>query len=113
MSTTPSSEPMTASQFTQNTMLSDLMEQRPLLIGIGVTIAALWFFMSRRSGREEQAARRLVRDWRKVDDIHDARDLLGSNVPAIVRPALLIVLAEIERQIQHGFRRLERSIRHL
>jgi hypothetical protein len=54
-----------------------------------------------------------VRDWGKVDDIYDARDLLGSNVPAIVRPALLIVLSEIERQIKTGFRRLERTIQRL
>jgi hypothetical protein len=113
MSTTHSSEPMTASELTQNTMLSDILEQRSLLIGVGVTLAALWFFMSRRPAREEQAARRLVRDWRKVDDIDDARDLLGSNVPPILRPALLIVLEEVERQIKHGFRRVERSIQHL
>jgi hypothetical protein len=113
MSTTHSSGPMTASEFTQRTMMSDLLEQKSLLIGVGITIAALWFFMSRRPAREEEAARRLVRDWRHVDDIDDARDLIGSNVPAIIRPALLIILAELERQIQHGFRRLERTIQRL
>ena len=112
MSTTPS-DPMTASDLTQRSMLSDLMEQKTLLIGVGLTIVALWFFLSRRAAPEEQAARRLVRDWGKVDDIYDARDLLGSNVPAIMRPALLIVLAEIERQIKTGFRRLERTIQRL
>ena len=104
---------MTASEFTERTMWSDLLEQRALLIGVGATILALWFFLSRRQAPEEQAARRLVRDWRNVDDIGDARDLLGSNVPAILRPALLIVLAEIEAQVKRGFRRLERSIERL
>jgi hypothetical protein len=113
MSTTQSSGPMTASEFTQRTMLTDLLEQKSLLIGVGITIAAVWLFLSRRPAREEEAARRLVRDWRRVDDIDDARDLIGSNVPAIIRPALLIILAELERQIQHGFRRLERTIQRL
>ena len=112
MSTTPS-DPMTASDLTQRSMLSDLLEQKALLVGVGLTIAALWFFLSRRAAPEEEAARRLVRDWRKVDDIYDARDLLGSNVPAIMRPALLMVLSEIERQIKTVFRRLERSIQRL
>src|SRR5688500_8079968 len=104
MSTTHSSAPMTASELTQNTMLSDLTGQRSLLMCSAVTTAALWSFMPRRPAGEEQAARRLVRDWRNVDDIDDARDLIGSNVPAILRPALLIVMSEIERQIQHGIR---------
>jgi hypothetical protein len=112
MSTT-SSEPITASELTQRTIWTDLLEQRPLLIGIGLTIAALWFFTSRRPAPQAQAARRLVRDWRHVDDLDDARDLLGSNVPAIARPALLIILAEIERQTKRGFRRLERAIQRL
>jgi hypothetical protein len=70
----------------------------------------------RRSGGgsdEQQAARRLVRDWRKVDDADDARDLLGSNMPVILRPALLAILEVIEDQVEHGFRRLERQIQHL
>jgi hypothetical protein len=104
---------MSASELTQNTMLADLAQQRTLLIGVGLTLAAFWFFVSRRQPEQEVAARRLVRDWRKVDDIGDARDLLGSNVPTIVRPALLIIMEEIERQVHHGFRRLERSIQRL
>src|SRR5687767_8693088 len=113
MSTTPSSEPMTASELTQNTMLSDLLQQRTLLIGVGMTLLAMWFFATRRQEPQAQAARRLVRDWRNVDDFDDARDLLGSNVPAIVRPALLLVLSGIERQVKFGFRRVERSISRL
>ena len=112
MSTSPSGS-MSASELTQNTMLSDLAEQKNLLIGLGVAAAVVWFVMSRRSDDREEAARRLVRDWRNVDDIGDARDLLGSNVPAIVRPALLIVLSELEHQAHSAFRRLERSIQRL
>jgi hypothetical protein len=107
----PSSERLTANQFTQQTMLSDLMQQRGLLIGIAVAAGALWFFM-RGSGKgaEEKAARRMVRDMRHVDDPDDVRNVLGSNLPTIVRPVLLIVLQELERQISLGFRRAEKQV---
>jgi len=93
-------------------MLSDLMQQKGLLIGAGVVIAMILFFRGR-SRPEEEAARRLVREWRHVDDADDVRDLLGDNVPKIMRPALLMALEEIERQVDHGFRRLEREIQRL
>ena len=93
-------------------MMSDLMQQKGLLIGAGVVIGALLLFR-RRSAPEEKAARRLVRDIRRVDDAGDVRDLLGDNLPTIVRPALLMALSEIERQVHRGFRMLEREIEHL
>ena len=108
--TTP--QDYTASEWTQRTMLSDVMEQKGLLIGLGAVILAFLIFRSR-SRPEEKAARRLVRDWRHVDDPYDVRDLLGENVPTIVKPALLTALAEIERQVHRGIRRLEREIRSL
>ena len=116
-STTPSSSStssngLTASEWTQQSMLSDLMQQKGLLIGLGVVIG-LVILLSRRSAPEEKAARRLVRDWRHVDDPDDARDLLSENVPTIVRPALLAALDEIERQVHRGFRSLERDIERL
>jgi hypothetical protein len=113
-SSSAAADSFTAGEFTQRTMLNDLLEQRGLLIGAGIAVAALLLFM-RRSGDsdEEQAARRLVRDWRHVDDADDARELLGSNVPVIIRPALLAVLEVIEEQIHQGFRRLERQIERL
>jgi hypothetical protein len=94
-------------------MLSDLMQQKGLVIGVGVAIVALWLFATSRSKPEQKAARRLVRDWRRVDDIEDARDLLGENVPAIVRPAMLMALEEIERQVHRAFRRLEKEVEAL
>src|SRR6266849_2957864 len=92
-STSSSSYPSSADQFTptewtQQTMLSDVMQQKGLLIGAGVAIGIFLLILRRRSRPQEQAARRLVRDWRKVDDAADVRDLLGSNLPTIVRPAL-------------------------
>ena len=102
----------TPTEWTQQTMLSDLMQQKGLLIGLGVVIG-LVILLSRRSAPEEKAARRLVRDWRHVDDPDDARDLLSENVPTIVRPALLAALDEIERQVHRGFRSLERDIERL
>ena len=54
-----------------------------------------------------------MRNWRKVDDAGDVRDLLGSNVPTIVRPALLMALHEIERQVHKGFASVERDIERL
>jgi hypothetical protein len=111
-STGTSSERFTASEWTQQTMLSDLLQQKWLLIGVGCFIGAMWL-MSRRSAPEEQAARRLVRDWRHVDDPDDVRDLLGENVPTILRPVLLSVLDEIERQVHKAFRQIEREINHL
>jgi hypothetical protein len=110
-SSTPSNG-LTASEWTQQSMLSDLMQQKGLLIGLGVVIG-LVMLLSRRSAPEEKAARRLVRDWRHVDDPDDARDLLSENVPTIVRPALLAALDEIERQVHRGFRSLERDIERL
>lgn len=94
-------------------MLSDVMQQKPLLIGLAAVVVALLFFRARSTKPEEKAARRLVRGSRKVDDLDDARDLLGSNLPTILRPAMLIAIEEIERQVHHGFRRLEREISHL
>src|SRR3977135_175600 len=93
--------------------LDDLMQQKGLLIGLGAMIVAFLFVRSRSSRPEEKAARRLVRDWRNVDDPDDARDLLGENLPTIVRPALLAALEEIERQVRRGFRNLEREIERL
>ncbi len=93
-------------------MLSDVMQQKGLLIGLGVVIGALLLFR-RRSAPEEKAARRLVRDIRRVDDADDVRNLLGDNLPTIVRPALLIALTEVERQVHKGFRTLEKEIEHL
>jgi hypothetical protein len=100
----------TASEWTQQSMLGDLSQQKWLLIGAACFIGALMLWASRRSAPEEKAARRLVRDWRHVDDVDDARDLLGSNVPTILKPALLTALEEIEDQVHHLFRRAEREI---
>src|SRR5947209_2106624 len=102
----------TASEWTQQTMMSDLMQQKGLLVGLGAVLVTL-LLLRGRSRPEEKAARRLVRDWRHVDDRDDVRDLLGENLPTVVRPALLTALAEIERQVHRGFRRLEHEIRAL
>ena len=111
-SSSTSSNGLTASEWTQQSMLSDLRQQKGLLIGIGAVIG-LVLLLSRRSAPEEKAARRLVRDWRHVDDRDDVRDLLGENLPPIVRPVLLALLEEIERQVHRGFRSLEREIERL
>ena len=111
-STTSSTEHLTASEWTQQNMLSDLMQQKWLLVGLGVAVGVVWL-MSRRSAPEEKAARHLVRDWRHVDDADDARDLLTDNVPTILRPALLTALEELERQVSRWFRQLEREIDRL
>ena len=103
----------TASEWTQQSMMSDLTQQKGLLIGIGVAIAVFLFLRGRASREDEKAARKLVRDWRHVDDPSDVRDLLGENLPPIVRPALLMILSEVERQVEDGFRRLERQIERL
>jgi hypothetical protein len=89
------------------------MQQKGLLIGAGVAILALMLFARSRSKPEQKAARRLVRDWRRVDGVDDVRDLLGENVPAIVRPAMLMALAEIERQVHRALRRLEKEVEAL
>lgn len=99
-------------EWTQRTMFGDLMQQKGLLIGVALVVVGFLFFRSR-SRSQETAARHLVRDWRQVDDPDDARSLLGSNLPVIMRPALLAALEEIERQVDHGFRRLERQISRL
>ena len=111
-SSTSPSDSFTASELTQQTMLSDLMQQKGLLIGLGVVIGAFMLFRPR-SAPEEKAARRLVRDMRHVDDADDVRSLLGDNLPTIVRPALMTALNEIERQVHKGFRTLEKEIEHL
>lgn len=111
-STSSSSGNFTASEWTQQNMLTDLLTQKWLLIGAGCFIGVLWL-MSSRKAPEEQAARRLVRDWRHVDDPDDVRDLLSENVPPILRPALLSALEEIERQTHRWFRQVEREIERL
>jgi len=113
-STPTTSDHFTPSAWTQQTMRADVMQQKGLLIGVGVTLGVILLMWLRRSSApEEKAARRLVRDWRKVDDAADVRDLLGSNVPTIVRPVLLMALHEIERQVHKGFESLERDIERL
>ncbi len=112
-STPSSSDRFTPSEWTQQTLLADIMQQKGLLIGAGVALGLFVLLLRRRPAPEEKAARRLVRDWRKVDDAADVRDLLGSNLPTIVRPALLMALHEIERQVHQGFRSLERDIERL
>ena len=107
-----SSSSYTASEWTQHSMLGDLLQQKGLLIGLGVAIG-LFLLLRGRAKPEEKAARKLVRDWRNVDDPGDVRDLLGENIPPIIKPALLMALAELERQVDVGFRRLERQIEHL
>ena len=102
----------TASEWTQQTMFNDLMQQKWLVIGAAGLVGFVWL-MSRRSSPEEQAARHLVRDWRHVDDPDDARELLGSNVPTIFRPVLLTILEELEDLTQQWFRRAEREIERL
>jgi hypothetical protein len=108
-----SSDTYTPTEWTQQSMLGDLMQQKGLLIGAGTVLVGLLFFFRSRSRPEEKAARRLVRDFRHVDDPDDVRGVLGENLPTIVRPALLIALEEIERQVSHIFDRLEREISHL
>jgi hypothetical protein len=112
-SSSSTSDNYTSTEWTETNMLTDLMQQRGLLVGLGALVVAFLFF-KRRSGRpEEKAARRLVRDMRRVDDPDDVRDLLGDNLPAIVRPALLIALAEIERQVHRGFDKLQHDLQRL
>jgi hypothetical protein len=111
-SSSSSSDTFTPTEWTQQSMLSDVMQQKGLLIGAGVVIGSLWLFR-RRSAPQEKAARRLVRKMRHVDDASDMRDVLGNNLPAIVRPALLMAVAEIQRQVHRGFRLLEHEIEHL
>jgi hypothetical protein len=104
MSTTPPSTP--------TSFLSELMHQKGLLIGLGLAIVGFFVF-SRRPAPQEKAARRLVRDFRHVDDAGDLRDVLGSTLPTIVRPVLLLALEEIERQVHRGFDNLERELERL
>ena len=108
-----SSGSLSASEWTQQSMLNDLMEQKGFLIAAGLALGTLVLLMTRRKPAQEQAARRLVRDWRRIDDVEDVRELLGENVPTILRPALLSALEELEEQVHHLFRRLEREINRL
>ena len=107
------SDSYTASEWTQQTVLGDLTSQKWVWLGAACFVGAFWLWSSRRKAPEEQAARRLVRDWRHVDDVDDARDLLGSNVPTILKPVLVTALEEIEEQVHQLFRRAEREIDRL
>jgi hypothetical protein len=107
------SEDYSASDWTQQSMLNDLMQQKWLVAGGAAVLVVLWLFSRRRSAPEEQAARRLVRDWRNVDDVTDVRDILGDNLPTILRPALLTALEEIEHIVHRWFRQAEREIQRL
>jgi hypothetical protein len=111
-STTSASDQYTASEWTQRTMLSDVLQQKGLLIGLGCFAGVVWLIRRRRAP-EEDAAKHLVRDWRHVDDVDAARSLLGENVPTILRPALLTALEEIEAVVDRWFRQVERGIQRL
>jgi hypothetical protein len=103
-------ESLTASELTQKTMLSDLKQQPMLWAGAALAVVALVLFWTRREPSQASAARHLVRDWRGVDDVDDARDLLGSNMPIILRPAMLAGLEALEDQVHTWFRQAERFI---
>jgi hypothetical protein len=110
--TNSTSERFTPTDWTQPTGLQELLQQKALLIGVGAAVGAFLLF-ARRKAPEEKAARRLVRDWRHVDDAGDLRDLLGDTLPPIIRPVLLIALGEIERPVHHVFENIEREIQRL
>jgi hypothetical protein len=102
-----------SSEWTQQSMMADLMQQKALWIALGA-LFLIFLFLRRRSAKpEEQAARQLVRDFRHLGEPDDIRDALGDNLPVIVRPALLIALAEIQQQVHRGFRNAERAIERL
>jgi hypothetical protein len=124
MSTTPSTpsdssassnsgDRFPATEWTQQSFMSDLTQRKGLLIGLGALLLAVFLFSRRSAAPQEKAARRLVRDLRHVDDAGDVRDLLGSNLPTIIRPVLLLALGEAERQVQRGFEKLEHEIERL
>jgi hypothetical protein len=108
-----SNDGYSATEWTQQNFMTDLTQQKGLLIGLGVVLVAIFLFRRRSATPQAEAARRLVRDMRHVDDAGDVRDLLGSNLPTIARPVLLLALGEIERQVQRGFVRLERQVERL
>ena len=101
---------LTSSEWTNRTIMDDLMQQKTLLMAVGLTLLGVLFLWSRRPAPQEQAARRLVRHWRDVDDPDDARDLLADNLPPILQPAMLMALHELRRQVHRGFRTMEREI---
>lgn len=103
----------TASEWTQQSMLGDLSQQKWLIVGAACFVGAVVLWASRRKAPQEEAARRLVRDWRHVDDAEDVRDLLGSNVPRVFKPAMLTALEEIEDLVHKWFRQAEREIKRL
>jgi hypothetical protein len=107
-----SSDRFPPTEWTQQSLLTEVMHQKGLLVGLGLAVVAVLVFL-RRPAPEEKAARRLVRDVRHVDDAGDVRDVLGSTLPTIVRPVLLLALEEIERQVDRGFLNLERQIESL
>src|SRR5690349_19985897 len=96
-------ESLTPSELTQKTMLSDLQQQPMVWAGAGLAVLAVVLWWTRREPAQQSATRHLVRDWRSVDDEDDARDLLGSNVPVIIRPALLAGLGAAEDRIHTWF----------
>jgi hypothetical protein len=109
---TPTSEALPASDWTRQNMLTDLGQQRMLWAGLG-TAAVLFLLFRRREDEQEKAARHLVRDWRKVDDLDDAREHLQSNLTPLIRPVLLSLLGELETASHKWLRRVEREIKHL
>ena len=115
MSTASYSDQVTPSELTQQTALADLAQQKGLLIGVGLALLAALFISRRRSSDAEQrdAARHLVRDWRNVDDVDDARTLLATNLGPMLRPVLLLILGEAEGQVHRYLRRAEKSIGRL
>ena len=109
---TPTREVLPASDWTRMNMLTDLGQQKMVWMGLGA-IVLLFLFMRRREDEQEKAARHLVRDWRKVDDLGDARDHLQSNLMPLGRPVRLVLLAELEQASHKWMRKMERELKHL
>ena len=113
MSSVSYSERVSPTDLTQRTAFEDMTQQRGLLIGVGVAAVALFLMFRSRKDDQREAAKHLVRDWRRVDDVDGARDLLSSNVGPLLRPALLMVLNEVEDQVHHVLRRMEKRVQRL
>ena len=79
-------------------MLSDLMQQKGVLIGAGVTIGLFVLMLRRRSAPGKRPLDVSCATGGKSTTLTTCA-ICSANVPTIVRPALLMHLHEIERQV--------------
>lgn len=92
----------------------NMLMSRNGIMAAGAVLVVL-FLLSRRGGDDssEKAARKFVRDLRKVDSVDDGREHLQSTLLPVLKPVLMVMLSELEDLVEKAFHRANREVKRL